>query len=231
MKSRNSQSDCCCGYTLDQAIALENQVMDWQVALPTCLKVSGDEEPTPASNLDVEAILKRIRAYELAITASVLVVDIYMPFLRADGNESKKSFKNLPAASACIHAAQAIIRLTNELQSLFSSPSSASKLLPLMFDFIPFERLVFGAVVVCAHAAFAVKSPSMTFRTSTMAEDAFDGLKLLQKLGPPLFPSVVERDDDEEFQNRVLNILHVRLVQRSGRLKRKLDDFTPGEGA
>ena len=208
--------------------------MEWQLALPTSLKLSGDEEPMPASNSDMEGNLRRVQGYELAIVANVLVVDIYMPFLRADGSDGTKSFKNLPAASACIHAAQAIIRLANELQSLLSSPLNSSwfssKKLPLMFDFIPLERLVFGAVVICAHATFAVKSPSMMFRTSTMAEDAFVGLKVLRQFGPPLFPSVVERDGDEEFQNSVMNILHVRLVQRSGRLKRKLDDSSSGEG-
>jgi hypothetical protein len=88
--------------------------------------------------------------------------------------------------------------------------------------------LVFDAVVVCAHAAFAGKSPSMAFNMGTMADDASLGLKVLRNLEPPLLSTVIERDGDDEFQNRVINLLNVRLVHRSSLLKRKLDDQSRG---
>jgi hypothetical protein len=237
VKSRNTLPDCCCGYTLDQAVALENQVREWQDALPAILKISGDDEAdlTTASEIpNFESALRRLRAYELAIMSHVLVVNVYMPFLRTDGDGIKSQFKNLPAAAACIRAAQAILHLADGLQSVLSHPSISlfsSKVIPMMFEFVPLEKLVFDAVVVCAHAALAGKSPSTAFITGPMADDASLGLKVLRKLGPPLFSSVIKRDGDVEFQNRVTNILHVRLVQRSTRLKRRHDEQTSGSGA
>lgn len=230
VKSRNSLPDCCCGYTLDQAVALENQVREWQDCLPAFLKISGDDETTA-----VEDTLTRLQAYEFAIVANVLVTNVYTPFLNMSNNDGIMSrFMNLPAASACIHAAQAIVHLADGLQSLLSNPSISSlypaNIMPLMFQFIPLEKLVFDAVVVCAHTAFAGKSPSMAFSTGVMAGDASLGLKVLRKLGPPLLSSFVERDGDDEFQKRVINTLHARLVQRSMRLKRKLDEENTDEG-
>jgi hypothetical protein len=141
-----------------------------------------------------------------------------MPFLSMNGDDGIKSrFMNLPAASACIHAAQAIVHLADGLQSLLSDPSISalfsSNVMPVMFQFIPLEKLIFDAVVVCAHTAFAGKSPSMAFSTGVMADDASLGLKVLRKLGPPLLSSVIERDGDDEFQNSVMNTLDARLVR------------------
>ena len=236
VRSRNSLPDCCCGYTLDQAVALENQVREWQDTLPAFLKISGDDETqSTTAGSNAKGALRRLQAYELAIASNVLVINVYMPFLGLDGEDGIRSrFTNLPAASACIHAAQAIVHLADGLQSLLSSPSVSSsfpsKVMPLMFQFIPLEKLVFDAVVVCAHATFAGRSPSMAFSTGMMADDAFLGLKVLRKLGPPLLSSVIERDDDDEFQSRVIGTLHVRLVQRSMRLKRKLEEEIICEG-
>lgn len=232
VKSRNSLPDCCCGYTLDQAVALENQVREWQDSLPAFLKISGDDEthPTnaPSTSSAVEGTLTRLQAYELAIVANVLVTNVYMPFLSMSDNDGIMSrFMNLPAASACIHAAQAIVRLADGLQSLVSDPSisSSANVMPVMFQFIPLEKLVFDAVVVCAHTAFAGKSPSMAFSTGVMAKDASLGLRVLRKLGPSLLSPFIERDGD---QNRVINTLDGRLVQRSMRLKRKHDQEIDG---
>jgi hypothetical protein len=104
---------------------LENQVREWQDALPAFLKISGDDEtqstttPSIPSALQVEDVLKRWQAYELAIVSNVLVVNVYMPFLSTNGdNGITARFQNLPAALACIHAAQAIVHLADGLQSL-----------------------------------------------------------------------------------------------------------------
>jgi hypothetical protein len=235
IKSRNSLPDGCCGYTLDQAVALENQVREWQDALPAFLKISGDDETylTTASipnALQFESNLRLLQAYELAIVSNVLVVNVYMPFLRPDGGGGKSQFRNLPAAAACIHAAQAIVHLADGLQSVLSISLFSSKVIPMMFEFISLEKLVFDAVVVCAHAALAGKSPPTAFITRTMADHASIGLNVLPKLVPPWFSSV-KRDGDAEFQTRVINTLRTRLVQRSTRLKRKHDEQTSGDGA
>jgi hypothetical protein len=75
VKSRNSLPDCCCGYTLDQAVALENQVREWQDCLPAFLKISGDDETLIFNKrVRVEGTLTRLQAYELAIVSNVLVI-------------------------------------------------------------------------------------------------------------------------------------------------------------
>lgn len=236
VKTRSSLPDCCCGYTLDQAVALEKRIWEWQDAIPAFLRISEDgESPSTTTLPNALHLVRRLQAYELGIVSNVLVVNVYMPFLRPDGNDGDKScFKNLAAVSACILAAQAIVHLTTGLQALLSEPSTSplfSSVKPVMLEFIPLETLLFGAVVVSAHAALAVKSSSKKFGIVTMADNAFLGLKTLQKLGPPFFSSVVDREGDNEFQNKVMSILHVRLVQRSARLKPKLDDPASGAGA
>jgi hypothetical protein len=72
--------------------------------------------------------------------------------------------QNLPATSSCTLAAQAIIHLSKALQSFLTSTASAGPVvptLPMMFDFYPLDKLVFNAVVACAHAAFARENLSM----------------------------------------------------------------------
>lgn len=234
VKGRNSLPDCCCGYTLDQAVALENQIQQWQDALPPSLKVSGDEETQTSSipsTLSFESKLRRIRAYELTIVSNVLVVNVYMPFLLADGQDGH--FKNPPAAAACIHAAQAIVHLASGLQLLLSCPSTflcSSQLIPVMFEFIPLEKLVFEAVVICAHAALTGTTPSRAFSMRTMADDVSLGLTVHRKLVPPFFSSVMERDGDDKLHNRVINALDVLLLERNTRSKGNVDGQTSGGG-
>jgi hypothetical protein len=227
IKRRNSLPDCC-SYTLDQAAALENEIRSWLQELPPALQIPLDDElmqTTPC--MANETKTKGLQAFELAIIGNFLIMNVYIPFLDRAGRDNCNSVpQNLPATSSCTLAAQAIIHLSKELQSFITSTTSAGLVvptLPMMFDFYPLDKLVFNAVVACAHAAFARKNLSFSFNAATMAEDVAVGLDVLSFLSTsvtgPRFPC--------SEMKKIMDMLQNLLSHRKSVTKRKHDHIDP----
>ena len=90
IKKRIILPGCCCGYTLDQAVLLENEVRTWLESLPVVLTVppvNGSTNTVEASwsRLTCRKVARRLQAFELAMITNILVVSIYSPFLHGTG--------------------------------------------------------------------------------------------------------------------------------------------------
>lgn len=274
IKNRLVHPDCCCGYTLDQAVVHEAEVRRWQAALPASVKwvedvsiatptlapatasVPGSDSNAhsnitatppfsqkPAASGGDAGMAERIKLLqrsELAVIANMLLIKVYTPFLRkatsASGvpngtgpTGSPSSSRNdaaVPISSAAaqtiVHAAHAILKAAKEIYgvhsssssqsllstsllsiSLSSSPTSSSSpsaspgkiavpapnssqkvtaaaaVSPSMFDLYPLDKLVFDAVVICAHAAQLTAGKAMSSSLSSLPFAALDGAALL----------------------------------------------------
>lgn len=160
VKHRLSHPDCCCGYTFDQAITLEDDVRKWSREF-----LSQDEEED-----------ERRHNWELSLTAQLLVLRAYVPFLTSatSAASAKKQANGVPgpnktsgktaspdkpqiqgsvlamATQSCLGAAQTILRLGNKLHVSLSKEhgNSLSMPGPVLMDFYALERLVLDAVVI-----------------------------------------------------------------------------------
>ncbi|KAF5348876.1 hypothetical protein D9756_009776 [Leucocoprinus leucothites] len=154
VKHRLSHPDCCCGYTFDQAAALEDEIRRWS------------RESLPQD--DDEKADERRHNWELSLVAQVLILRVYVPFLiSASSAAAAKKQARVPgkpgpgekpqiqgnamamATQSCLGAAQAILRLGNKLNaSLFKEPGNSTLVNPLFLDLYPLERLVLDAVII-----------------------------------------------------------------------------------
>ena len=234
IKRRNSLPDCC-SYTLDQAAALESEIRSWLQELPPALQIPLDDEltrtPVTTPCIANETKTKGLQAFELAIIGNLLIMNVYIPFLDRAGRDNCNSVpQNQPATSSCTLAAQTIIHLSKELQSFLTSTASGPVVLtlPMMFDFYPLDKLVFNAVVACAHAAFARKNLSFSFNAATMAKDVAVGLDVLSFLST----SVTRSSSLCSEMKKVMDMLQNRLSHRKSATKRKHDhiDLPPFRG-
>lgn len=189
IKSRLAQPDCCCGYTLDQAAALESYVKHWQSTLPVLLQHSSVEDPRDGQSPNLTAIDKVLLAQtcELAVVANLLIVRIYAPFLRKQTPTGSEPPYNPPALLATLHACQAITQAMGDLCGAYSPPESRqggkdhrrSEILPSLFDIYPPEKVVFDSAIICAHTAFISKRGVSTFDTTNLTESVTAALGLL----------------------------------------------------
>lgn len=213
IKKRTSLPGCCCGYTLDQAVLLENEVRTWLEGLPAVLTVppvNGSTKTVEVSwfGLTCKEVAKRLQAFELAIIANVLVVSIYSPFLRGTGNGyGQRTPPNTPATFSCTYAAHTTIRLAVSLQTLLAS-CPVFCVLPVIFDFFTLEGLTSDAAVICAHAVFSEKSSSLPFRVDELVEDVAVGLKVLSSFTLPAITTT------EDTRKKALEALQGHLDQR-----------------
>ncbi|KAF8153178.1 hypothetical protein B0H34DRAFT_861342 [Crassisporium funariophilum] len=252
IKQRIAHPDCCCGYTLDQAASLEGEIRRWQAGLTPSLQGSAsrvsedayasfDLSPFPdgGGDLDkpvVSAVLQA-QSCELALTAHLLVLKVYMPFLRPSQNAPLGSSSpaarggtaipamNLHASQAAVHAAQAVLRTAKILRasSLASSTPSVHPIAPSMLDFFPLHKIVFDAVIICAHAGISAKSTTpaglWSFDVGALMEDISVGLDLLAELG--LTP---------EPQRKILDAVCKKISYRGANaMKRKHDQVDLGD--
>lgn len=153
MKHRLSHPDCCCGYTFDQAGALEDEIRQWSRD-----SITQDDD----DNVD-----ERKHTWELSLAAQILILRVYVPFLisassaaatkrqqqqqqqaiplppgsaklpgklssssTAYGDKSQPHIQGNAMAMAtqsCLGAAQTILRLGNKLNvSLFKDQPSTN---------------------------------------------------------------------------------------------------------
>jgi len=175
IKNRIAHPDCCCGYTLDQAAALEGDVRRWQsddLVLPSFLAVDREQGPNFA--------IPKAQSCERTLMANLLVLKIYSPFL-LQTSSSPPTVMSSPATRASVTAAQAILRAAKSLRSI-ANPSSV--VLPMMLDFYPLDKLVFDAFIVCAHASLRVYySSSFGADGLTLMEDVTSAVNILAEIG------------------------------------------------
>ncbi|KAF8902573.1 hypothetical protein CPB84DRAFT_1707532 [Gymnopilus junonius] len=274
VKDRIAHPDCCCGYTLDQAATLEDEIRRWYADLPASLKAAlstASSAATASSSLPPGRTLPRspfhdllpsdstgedsagrdfgadkaalAQSCELAIMVNVLIVKIYTPFLRhasstsataTNGGNATQSFYSASvggiSSSACqatVHAAQAILRAG---KVLCAAPSSQNNnptdgqdvVLPSLFDYYPLDKIIFDAVVICAHAGLTGKAATFAFDAGVLLEDVYSGLELLSDMfaGNGMGVGLGEK------QKRVVEALYKRVQHRGGNaslLKRKHD--------
>lgn len=225
IKTRIAHPDCCCGYTFDQATALESDVRRLESELDTNHRANVDREQ--------DAILQAQNC-EHTLMANLLVLKLYSPFLRqaaggpASGSSSSVSATSSPAAQASVAAAHAILRASKSLHSI---TKAGGVILPAMLEFYPLDKLVFDAVVVCSHASLTGKvpySPSFGGDGSTLLEDITSGVHILYDIG-----------SDDPQTRAVIDAIHKRVVSRgadasagypANMLKRKHDQVDMGAG-
>jgi hypothetical protein len=228
IKTRIAHPDCCCGYTFDQATALESDVRRLESELDTNHRTNVDREQ------DANVPILQAQSCEHTLMANLLVLKLYSPFLRqaaggpASGSSSLVSAMSSQAAQASVAAAHANLRAAKSLHSI---TKAGSVILPAMFYFYPLDKLVFDAVVVCAHASLTGKVPySSSFGGdgSTLLEDITSGVHILYDIG-----------GDDPQTRAVIDAIHKRLISRgadasagypANMLKRKHDQVDMGTG-
>jgi hypothetical protein len=179
IKSKLIHPDCCCGYTLDQAGALEGDVSLFLEDLPPPLRFALIEEAdgdSMAQFQDLHDLCRdeaqrstlRWQRCELAIMAQRLIVMIYLPFLRTSPSASPNVdalSHNIdsaamtsgdamwnPAIQPILNAAQCIIQASKAiLQTSTLACSSDQRVAPL-FDLYPVEKALLDATIICTHA-------------------------------------------------------------------------------
>lgn len=227
IKARIAHPDCCCGYTLDQATALESDVRRLESELDTDHRANVDREQ------DANIPILQAQNCEHTLMANLLVLKLYSPFLRqavggpASGSSSVSATSS-PAAQASVAAAHAILRAAKSLHSI---TKAGSVILPTMLDFYPLDKLVFDAVIVCAHTSLTGKvsySSSFGGDGSTLMEDITSGVHILYDIG-----------GDDPQTRAVIDAIHKRLISRgadasagypASMLKRKHDQVDMGAG-
>ncbi|KAF8804356.1 hypothetical protein BYT27DRAFT_7243763 [Phlegmacium glaucopus] len=205
IKRRMAHPECCCGYTLDQAASLENEIRRWQSDLaPSMKRSTGDPPPPYGSDLGGQedkpaaSLISQIHSCELAFMANLLIFRVHAPFLRAL-SAGPPTFLSQPAkastsplsghaAQLTVQAAQSILRTAKALHvALGSSPSLLSlSIPPSMLDFYPLEKMVLDSIIICANPGLSTKpfsaSPTWTFDANALMDDAISGLNLLSEL-------------------------------------------------
>ncbi|KAF9011805.1 hypothetical protein BDQ17DRAFT_789388 [Cyathus striatus] len=189
IKYRIANPDCCCGYTLDQAVSLASQIHKFQSSLPKSLQYSPitataayspPSEPSqedsydihqPALHLDQEMGEKiaQAQAAEICVMVQILTLRVYAPFLRPTGaanavGAGASAGAGAPgsASHACVAAASCILRSTRALHNAIKTPAHGypGVVHPTTLDFYPLEHTVFLACVICAHAGLTGKAVS-----------------------------------------------------------------------
>ncbi|KAF8964794.1 hypothetical protein BDZ97DRAFT_1814500 [Flammula alnicola] len=157
-----------------------------------------------------------------------------------------------PASQATVHAAQAIIRAAKGLhhQASLSStcvPSSSStststststskppsastvsaNVSPVLLDLYPLDKVVFDAVVICAHAGLTGKASSSTFAFDggALRDDVGVGLGILSELGATMGMGDAQRKVVEALCTRFVSRGHGGGGNGNG-LKRKHDQHS-----
>ncbi|KAF9564094.1 hypothetical protein CPC08DRAFT_292792 [Agrocybe pediades] len=197
IKHQVNQPNCCCGYTYDQAAALEDRIRRWQSGLPVSLQT-----PLNASGITRSPSL-HVQSCELAVMACLLIIKIYTPFLRINtspavsaspsasppsqsgsanaspGNPSAPNSANGSPISLAIHAAasaaQTIIRAVKVYRSLSGSNSVA----PAIFDMYALDKIVFDSVIICTHAGMTNIASSLSFDGGAIMTDVASGIEML----------------------------------------------------
>ena len=232
IKTRIAHPDCCCGYTFDQAAALEHDVRRWEseaLALSPLLDTDHQDKEQ-----DENVSIFQARNYEHTLMANLLILKVYSPFLRQAAEGSSSSGASLvgatssPAAQASVGAAHAILRAAKSLHSI---PKAGTIILPAMLDFYSLDKLLFDAVVVCAHGSLTGKVPypsSFGVDGSTLVEDITSGVHILYEIG-----------NGDPQTRAVVDAIHKRVVSRGADvsagypanvLKRKHDQVDMGTG-
>jgi len=233
IKTCIAHPNCCCGYTFDQAGALETDVKRWESDALAIFPLLHADYHTPVDReQDANVPILQAQSCEHRLMANLLVLKLYSPFLRqvaggsASGAPSLVSASSSPAAQASVGAAHAILRAVKSLHSIMKT---GTVVLPAMLDFYPLDKLVFDAIVVCAHASLTGKvpyPPSFGADDSTLVEDVTSSVHILYEIGV------------EDPQTRaVVDAIHKRLVSRGAEvsaghptnvLKRKHDQVDMG---
>ncbi|KDR77288.1 hypothetical protein GALMADRAFT_267440 [Galerina marginata CBS 339.88] len=265
VKNRIAHPECCCGYTFDQAASLEDDIRRWQSSLPLSLKVpesaleaSGPPSPVrdlpDGSNLTDKAL--HAQSCELATMANLLIVKIYLPFLRhaaasaaavgqstslgtsstspsatgmTGGNSpAVPTSVSSPASQATVHAAQTIIRVAKNLQATQPSSKTDNSLSEVLPSMFDFYSLD----KVVFDCVLICAHGALTGKTSTFA---FDGAMLSDTviLGLNLLSELCSGPGLGETQKRVIEALYKRVLLRGGGmnlLKRKHDQVDGSSG-
>ena len=210
IKTRIAHPNCCCGYTFDQAGALETDVKRWESdALANLPLLHADYHTAADREQDANLPILQAQSCEHKLMANLLVLKVYSPFLRQAAGGSTSAASSLVSASsstaaqASVGAAHAILRA---VKSLHSITKAGTVVLPAMLDFYPLHKLLFDAIVVCAHASLTGKvpyPPSFGADESTLVEDVTSSVHILYEIGV------------EDPQTRaVVDVIHKRVISR-----------------
>lgn len=236
--------ECCCGYTLDQAAFLENEIRRWQSGLAPNIKQSNSEDaarhskpPPPLYGSDPGGqqdkpgafLISQIQSYELGLMANLLVLRVHAPFFRPPSPNPTRSSPqptkadpstsqmNTHAGQSILYAAQSILRTARSLQVALDSSQSLSPIPPSMFDFYSLEKMVLDSVIICANPGLSTKSFPLS---STWM---FDANALLEDVASGL-NLLSELRVMAEPHRKVVDALYKKLSHRGTNwLKRKHD--------
>ncbi|KAK2460769.1 hypothetical protein APHAL10511_007239 [Amanita phalloides] len=185
--------DCCCGYTLDQAAALEGQVNHFLENIPPPLRLkAGDdvskgddlyfpEEYSGTDGLERDAL--QMQRCELAIIAQRLIIMAYLPFLRqhppsaSQTDNTRQGSGNVwnPVLQPILSAAQRVVQASLHLMSCKTYQKHPQQV-PSLLGLYPVEKALLDAVIICTYAT--------TFHASQIsknaANSAMSGMQMLR---------------------------------------------------
>ncbi|KAF8639217.1 hypothetical protein AX17_001702 [Amanita inopinata Kibby_2008] len=208
IQHRLVQSDCCCGYTLDQAATLEGEIRRFLASLPSALRFSVTEDEAKidayhflAPNGD-KAILQ-MQSCELALMAQRLIIMIYLPFLRlsssspahapttvtanddsqSHGAESR-AYKGShsswnPALQPIVGAAQCIIRVAQVLMQLVAVKPGCPDSLHVLPSFLDLYPVEKALLDAVIICTHASTIHATLFACNNVAGSAVTGMEML----------------------------------------------------
>ena len=187
--------DRCCGYTLDQAAALEREIRRFLESLPPLLRFTGmdgefkeDTPQFPEADIPQWNALQMQRC-TLMIMAQRLMIMVYLPFLRqhltspftsmssmSDDRDTSSGNSCNPVLHPIYHAAQSIIQASLQLGLCKGNPSHPRRVPPLLLGLYPAEKALLDAVVICTYIRTFHGS---LFPGHTAANSAISGMRML----------------------------------------------------
>lgn len=207
VKLRIATPDCCCGYTLDQAIGMWGEVQHWTKSIPVDFaypfelgskaSVHG-EELEPHSSVDADtrnrdSWLRKILGCELALATQSLLIQIFVPFapllVGQPLEATHQTVKQLQSVlRELVGASQATIHIASFLKDLLKRGEPSVVGLenpPMIFSFYALDDIVLDATIVCSRMCLQPRSTPASSLTQTLglSGDGQAGIELLQNIG------------------------------------------------
>lgn len=192
VKHKMLYPDCYCGYTLDQAAALEREIKCFLESLPPSLRftVTDNESKEDTSQFpDADVPQLQMQRCTLIIMAQRLTIMVYLPFLRQhltspfssmsvqpDDRDTSSGSTCNPVLHPIYHAAQSIIQASLQLGLCNGNQPHPRHVPPLLLALYPVEKALLDAVIICTYIR-TFHGP--LFPGHTAADSAIAGMRML----------------------------------------------------
>lgn len=160
---------------IEQAAAFEADASGFLSELPPAFRLDLDHDwAEPVVSAGSMSPVLQAQKCELAILANRLILKLYLPLLKdCSGNGGSKPTHQ--AVLSAINAAHMVIYASRMLHAVWRQTR------PAAFEFYDFQRTLFDAAVVCAHAV--IQQPS-TLLAAEAIKSVAAALDVMRDLGP-----------------------------------------------